>query len=309
MTSRKTFSEQPALIAIINILVSIITGLIFNFGIKIQPFEAFALSLLLLFSLSIIQLIMTIYSIRQEQLNYFNSLPIHINIQKLSLNEDVKSHISGIILHSIECLNKYSALNKETSINDLFSERVILETKNCHDNLMSLYNGYMSVISSTQSDKLWKVVISKIAKNFFTTNISYFDGLLGKEIDQNLLNLQGKTCQKIPGEFVRIFVYKDKVQLLTLSKIIKAQTEVGIVIGCISKTEFDFISDENGFVLEIMSPDFSIIDNNFLYVTHIDNKSGKVARVEISTNAKRLKAAKTFSDTLMNYAEYPGTKL
>jgi len=299
----KGYQDHPIIVAIINIVVSILTSLFF---VEFEVFDAersILSSIIILFSLMLIQAIAAIYSIKHNQELIISNSYIDRELGELDFDLDIKKQIFELIRSSKECIKTYNTRNN-SGIDAIFYGKTLKEISRCVDSINTIEAGAVHELSSTESDKMWKKMISKIENNFFTTNFPIYSGLLGKSTDSSLLDLQKKTINSIRGRFVRLFVYEDEKELSDLNDVMKMQREIGVKVGVISLFKFNEISTENFSVDKITQRDFSVIDQEYLYLTSLDATGKKVSKVELTTDSLKLKEAISFSESLCDAADF-----
>ena len=121
-----------------------------------------------------------------------------------------------------------------------------------------------------------------------------------QDTSKPLLAFQEETINRIkPGKFERLFIYDSEDELEELSELLSEQRNIGVDVKIISKKIYDGIASKQGWFQRIGSADFSIIDNEYLYVSYLDN--GNVSHIEMVRDGVRLKDALTFTGIIKDY--------
>jgi len=79
------------------------------------------------------------------------------------------------------------------------------------------------------------------------------------------------------------------------------QVELGVEVSSINFEKFKKLGEDQELLQKINSPNFTILDNEYLYVTYIEND--KVAHIILTKDGESLKAAKKFADILRYYGK------
>ena len=205
------------------------------------------------------------------------------------------------ILKTVDIIGANTKKTSQTpQILSLYVDQAYNAVADCDNRLQAIKHGRIKIIFEETRD-FWSQMISNIEHHFFTTNYSMFEGSYGRQNLPNLIKIQETTAGRLRDDnFERLFIYENEDELSHLQQTIKAQKEAGIKILLLEKRKYDELAANQGWLERIGSKDYSIIDGEYLYLSHI--KDGIVTHAEMIRDGESLKAATKFTRIIKDYA-------
>ncbi|MDH3324727.1 MAG: hypothetical protein OEL89_03755 [Candidatus Peregrinibacteria bacterium] len=260
--------------------------------------DSFVISVIVALTLSVLQLSLSTQNIEKEVGKLEKQLPFNLSNERLSSNNKLRESILNISNRSIEIISSKSFSGNRVCIDNIYINEVYKTVTDCENKLEQINNGMIRVITE-ETREFWSQMIMNVSSSFFTTNYSMFNGSYGRINSSPLLELQKETINRINGKYERLFIYESEEELKELSELLTAQRDIGIEVKVISREQYNSVARKKNWFQRIGSPDFSIIDNEYLYVSYLDD--GNISHIELIRDVVRLKDALTFTGIIRDY--------
>lgn len=297
----KLNKDYPAFLLLLNIVITLLTGFVAAYFLKLPGTDSFVISVVIALTLSVLQLTLSNRNIEKNMEEIGNKFPVILTKEKLSYDERLSDSILNISHKSIEIIDSFSSSGREHCIENIYLNEVYKTVNDCENKLDQIKNGVIRVITAETRD-FWSKMIQNVNSSFFTTNYSMFNGSFGRINSEALLEIQKQTINRIgKGKFERLFVFDTEDEFVKLKDLIEAQKNIGINVRAINRSEYKRVAGNQGWIQRVGSADFSIIDNKYLYVTHLEN--GNVSHIEMIKDDVRLKDALTFAGIIKDYTK------
>lgn len=294
----KINKDYPGFILVINIILSVVIGFASSYIFKFTPELGFLTGLIFAFSLLILQLTLTSRELEKKIYHLDSKIPV-----ALIKEEKLKDAIFQIIDSAQTALNHYPNANNDIKqVDSLFRESVFINLESCLNVMKRISAGSLRIVHYENPD-FWSKLINCTSKSFFTTNVTKkIGGSYGRKDEPETIFIQSEAVKRIKsnsGSFIRLFVIESDEPEQNLINIFISQKNVGIDVRYIKRELFDEIGSKNIGFDKIGSSDFSIIDDQFLYLTLLEKSSG-ISTVELSNDQLRIKDAKILEKVLLN---------
>ena len=230
------------------------------------------------------------------------------------LNKPVSFDKIAQLIENIDAKNKYCKLRKiyNDYSNLLYNTLSHISKKENKIEPMILYlcnniEWFQSTLHDLCSDrvsierektkKFWLEVVKSVKKSYYTTNV-YNDLSYGRHIDSELLKSQKKLFLTVgESNFIRIFIFKDINEMKNEKISMDKQKKIGIDVRYTFFNKLKLTRIQRKKINEIGSYNITIIDNEYLFVTHI--KKEKTTHIDWTGKGRHLSFAKELFDVFL----------
>ena len=299
---KKAVSEYPDIVLYLSFILSITTAVISSWLLKATSVESFTVAMLVLLTSLVLKLTIQTNSLHAENKQLANNTSListHLEIKKASNSPDIDLEVSNRLHELIKSTaDATNSINKESQsrIEHIYINTINKQLIQAKEALEQIQSGTLRIIGD-EAHTLWRDVVKATQTSFFTTNIfRYQEVLLGSRNTEHSLNVQKEVVERLEkGKFERLFVYDDEMET-EVTKIMNKQNGMGIHAWSLKREQFIQHSAGGNWTDKIGSEDFTIIDEQFLYVTVIEEKTGRVKYVDIYRQGAKLSAAIEFAN-------------
>ena len=296
----KIFKDYPILLLALNIALTVVIAFVLSYLLSISAENSFVVAIAFALTFSNVQLNFSSRSLENRIVDFDTKFSISsINDKKL------KESILSLIMDSENTINQFTQKdNAKPCIEKLFLDQVYENIDKCNNNINRVKSGNIRILFD-EKPEFWHNMINNISCSFFTTNVtSQYGGSYGRMNKEELLLMQKKSVERIKkqsGVFTRVFIIETAPPSPDMLNLMKEQDKIGIDVKYLTNTEYQLLATKGNWIKKIGSPDFSIIDAKYLYLTHLDE--GKdMSHIEIMNDGIRLEDAITFSRIINKHA-------
>lgn len=166
----------------------------------------------------------------------------------------------------------------------------------------SLAKGRLVLRGSDRSREFWREWIMEYTReSIWTTNVK---GTNGRSKSRDLLSRQ-EALLNDPRKNVsitRVFIFdpNDEPDMNDVRHVMKEQLQIGIVVRSMTLEQFGWRVNA-ARVADVGSPDFMIIDDEYLYVTL--TQDGRLGGIEFRANSDEIRLARRIRDDIQGAAD------
>ena len=303
--------NHPGSILVINLLSTACIGgvlLLFkeNMGIEFSDGISLLISLLYSASFSLTHLALTVHGAQTNIADIKDMVKVKSLDDRKFLDKKLQLELNNLTDSAIKSVSFFNGNGESQSIEKMFIEEIYKTLSSCRGSLDHLHSGVIRDILS-ETKILWTNIIRNTNHSFCTTNYGDYEGSFGRASDELINNMYKEKIQALKKKYgpdhcplLRIFIHDQEIDG-KLGKIMLDQANVGLQVYSIDQQLYDKLGKQNSWVLRIGSPDFAIIDEKFILVTHIQDK--EVTHSELSCDQSRIEVARNFLNVLKQESE------
>jgi hypothetical protein len=185
---------------------------------------------------------------------------------------------------------------------DLIWEEVARQTIGvANERVEKIAGGEIPVYDSYGVREFWKKsIMKKVNKSVWTTNVST---TFGRMPDADLLGAQGRAISSRGIEISRLFVYdpEDVNECKNLSTLMRLQILHGIRVFAIAENRFVYMQGD--LAETIGCPDFMLLDDRYVYLTHIDPERSRESHCQLISEPAAVEAAIELAGILTHWSD------
>lgn len=241
---------------------------------------------------SIAQLLWEVSTLHSRLIEADKKLSLNYTFREISANPQLKDALERISTLSLKAVSLHQHNNSDSGIYKIFRNQTFQYLSDCESNVKNASLGVIR-IQKEMSNVFWIEIINNIQRSYKTTNIiNEFSDSFGQKKEKAFLDAQKKMCEKIGSNNVkRIFIYETEQQIENRKTLLKKQQEIGVYVKTLSLDNYNQLGQEHWSSI-IGCSDFAIIDDEFVYITVVDDTTKKSAFVQLTNEQVKLDAAK-----------------
>jgi len=299
---------------LLSIILAVITGYASSYLPSSGPKDAFLFGIITFTLSSIAQLIWEFDKLSGNLSSSFleadKKLSLNSTFLEISANPQLRSAIEKIALYALKGLALHHYNNSDSGVYKIFRNEVFRHLLDCESSVKNASLGVIR-IPREMSNVFWLRVIASIEHSYRTTNlITSFSDSFGQKSEKAFLDIQQKISNKVGKEnFRRIFIYETEELLQSKADLLNRQCDAGLSVKALSLESYNRLGQEQ-WSSKIGCSDFAIIDDEFVYITVVDDTTRKSTYVELTNDPVRLEAARILFELIDdNCDDYSSTKL
>lgn len=289
--------EYPGFVFIMNMVLSASLAFAKSYLFKLTPESAFSSAILFALLLSVAQLCLSLRDIETKIFSLESKISL-VSIEDAKLMEIMLELVGS----AQKALSLYQSHTSEAhGVAIIFRDNVYSSLQSCINEMKLISSGNLRIIHE-EKPTLWYDIINNISTSYFTTNVTREpNGSFGRMNNSEVMAVQSEAVKRIHANngsaFVRLFITETDDLDEALTDILRMQKTIGIDVRIMKRDKFNALGFK--WFKKIGTPDFAIIDDQYLYLTHLENET-QISHVEITNDKIRLSDAHIFTQILIS---------